>query len=91
MRWNAKGDALATSSEDETVRLIDFKAEKPIYSEKTSDGGNYSPTFPIFFKLINSSCYVCLLYLRKRKSFEETLESCSLHISKNESEKSYLL
>ena len=37
MRWNPSGDKLASASNDETLKLVDFKTGKVLYSGNTSD------------------------------------------------------
>lgn len=39
MRWNNNGDMLASSSFDNSVKLIDLKAGKVIYKGTTPDSG----------------------------------------------------
>ena len=41
VRWSPSGDKLASSSEDQTVKLLDFKTGKVLYTGNTSDGRNY--------------------------------------------------
>ena len=42
MRWSPSGDMLASASDDKTVKLLDFKTGKVLYTGNTSDGGNLS-------------------------------------------------
>ena len=37
VRWSPSGDKLASASEDQTVKLLDFKTGKVLYTRKTSD------------------------------------------------------
>src|SRR5690348_7726361 len=38
VRWNTRGDMLASASSDMTANLWDFKTGKVLYTGKTSDG-----------------------------------------------------
>ena len=38
VRWSPSGDKLASSSDDKTVKLLDFKTGKVLYTGNTSDG-----------------------------------------------------
>lgn len=40
MRWNSDGDMIASASADDTVKLMDFRAEKSIYTGAIKDGSN---------------------------------------------------
>lgn len=40
VRWSSLGDMLASASNDETVKLLDFKTGKVQYTGTTFDGSN---------------------------------------------------
>lgn len=40
MRWDPSGNVIASASSDRTVKLLDFKTGKVIYTDTTSDGRN---------------------------------------------------
>ena len=40
MRWDLSGDRLASVSKDRTIKVLDFKTGKVLYSGTTSDGSN---------------------------------------------------
>ena len=42
VRWSPSGDMLASSSEDRTVALLDFKTGKKLYTGKTSDNSKFT-------------------------------------------------
>lgn len=42
VRWNANGSMLASASQDTSVKITDFKAEKVLYTGTTLD---YSASF----------------------------------------------
>ena len=43
VRWSPSGDMLASATT--TVALLDFKTGKKLFTEKTSDGSNFSLLF----------------------------------------------
>lgn len=40
MRWSPRGDMLATAFRDTSVKLLDFKTGKVLYTGDTANGGN---------------------------------------------------
>ena len=40
VRWSPNGDMIATASEDNSAKVIDFKTGKVIYSETAADRSN---------------------------------------------------
>ena len=42
VRWSPSGDMLASSSDDKTVALLDFKTEKKLYTGKTADDSKFT-------------------------------------------------
>ena len=41
VRWSPNGDTLATASVDKTIKIIDSKTMKVLYTKKTSEGSNF--------------------------------------------------
>lgn len=41
VRWGPNGNMLASASDDKTMKLLDFKTEKVLYTGTTSDGSKY--------------------------------------------------
>ena len=68
MRWSPSGDKLASAFEDKTVKLLDFKTGKVLYTGNTSDGS----------KLSISECMIVI-----QKSYRRHLFSM-LHLDKHE-------
>ena len=74
MRWNPAGDMLASASDDEIVKLLDFKTGKTIHTGNTSDGCKKRLYYPILnLNLISRLCHVCLLPIENDK-MEKSLE-----------------
>ena len=42
VRWSPSGDMLASSSDDKTVALLDFKTGKRLYTGKTPDDSKFT-------------------------------------------------
>ena len=42
VRWSPSGDMLASSSDDKTVALLDFKTGKKLYTGKTPDNSKFT-------------------------------------------------
>ena len=42
VRWSPSGDKVASASHDKTVKLLDFKTGKVLYTGNTSDGSKLS-------------------------------------------------
>ena len=68
VRWSPSGDMLASTSEDRTIALLDFKTGKRLYTGETLDEGKFS----LFNKkkdthLIIRIRYVCVLHLSKNQ------------------------
>ena len=42
VRWSPSGDMLASSSDDTTVALLDFKTGKRLYTGKTPDNSKFT-------------------------------------------------
>ena len=40
MRWHPSGTMLGSASNDKTVKLLEIKSEKIIYTETSSESGN---------------------------------------------------
>ena len=66
MRWSPSGDKLASASSDHTVKLLDFKTGKVLYTRKISDES----------KLSISDCMIVI-----QKSYRRHLFSM-LHLDK---------
>lgn len=41
VRWSPSGDMLATASNDQTVKILDFKTGKELYTETTMDRSKF--------------------------------------------------
>ena len=50
VRWSPNGDMVASTSQDGTVTLLDFKTGKKLYTGKTPDGRKFS--LPISSQMI---------------------------------------
>ena len=66
MRWDPKGDCLASASADHSVKIIDFATGKVIHKEKTPDRSNCSVFVAQIF--IIRGCYECVLCLRTQNA-----------------------
>ena len=68
VRWSPSGDKVASASEDKTIKLLDFKTGKVLYTGNTSDNS----------KLSISECIIVILKLYRRGLFSV------LHLDKHE-------
>lgn len=65
VNWSPNGDMLASASEDKTVKLLDVKNDKVIYTGKTADGSNYILISYILIQYFRS-CKLCDLLLSQK-------------------------
>lgn len=65
VNWSPNGDMLASASEDKTVKLLDVKNDKVIYTGKTADGSNYILISYILIQYFRS-CKLCDLLLSEK-------------------------
>lgn len=65
VNWSPNGDMLASASEDKTVKLLDVKNDKVIYTGKTADGSNYTLISYILIQYFRS-CKLCDLLLSQK-------------------------
>ena len=71
VRWSPSGDKLASASDDTTVKLLDFKTGKVLYTGNTSDGS----------KLFLPKYMIVIQKLYRRSLFSE------FHLDKNETKR----
>lgn len=65
VRWNPNGDILAGAFNNGTVKLIDFKTGKFLWTRSDS---YESDLFCVYFLILGiRSSYVCLFHLKRRK------------------------
>ena len=66
MRWSPTGDKLASASNDKTIKLLDFKTGKVLYTGYTSDGSKLSlPKFMIVIQKLFRQSLFSVLHLEK--------------------------
>ena len=63
VRWSPSGDKLATASQDKTVKLLDFKTGKVLYTGITSDRSKLSISKYII--VIHYQCRQCQFALSR--------------------------
>ena len=62
VRWSPSGDKLTSASRDKTVKLLDFKTGKVLYTGKTSDGSKLSISkCMIVIQLSGKAMSVCFI------------------------------
>lgn len=71
MRWNPNGDMLASASTDNTVKLLDLKTGKILYSGTTSDQSKFFFYNDLFHSIIRRG-YLCLFPVNKLYSRADT-------------------
>lgn len=68
MRWSLDGSMLASASQDNTAKLLDFTTGKVVFTGTTRHEGNLShlKNFASFNYLISRNSLFSLLYLKAR-------------------------
>ena len=73
MRWSPNGDKLASASDDKTVKLLDFKTGKVLYTGITSVEGKVSISkYMIVIQKSYRRRLFSMLHLDKAKNPERT-------------------
>lgn len=70
VRWNPEGTLLATASDDNTVKLMDFASEKVLFTGGTSDKSNES-----------TSLVISLIYMDRPSRLRELLKTLNILIN----------
>ena len=69
MRWSPRGDKLASTSYDKTVKLLDFKTGKVLYTGNTSDESKLSNSkYMIVIQKSYRRCLFSVLHLEKSET-----------------------
>ena len=73
MRWSPSGDKLTSASEDQTVKLLDFKTGKLLYTGNTPDESklSISECMIVNCHLLIRPSNVSLLHLDKHEGSRE--------------------
>lgn len=64
VRWHPNGELLATASSDQSVKILDCKTEKTLYTTYTLDGSNALSFFiPLKFFYLNFGAAMAVCFL----------------------------